>query len=293
MDRASLEVTTLVGCSNACSHCPQEQLIKNYPASPSTRMLRLEDFKTCLEKVPREVRIDFSGMAEPWLNPDCTSMVKYAHALGFSMSVYTTTVGMSMRDIDELEAIPFSHFVVHLAGARTRSKIPHDREMIEKLDRLQRSRIACLQFRSIGEPHPELVSGLRGPVTQTRVFWRAGNLPAARAAGLALKKDGFNPRRMQPGRLRCSRVEGVELNRNVLLPNGDVVLCCMDYSLEHRLGNLLDEPYDHLFQSEEYSRVRAGQQLESTILCRFCEAAELVTGDPDPLTNRVPPGDTA
>ena len=33
-------------------------------------------------------------------------------------------------------------------------------------------------------------------------------------------------------RLHCDRIY-----QNVLLPNGDVVLCCMDWSAEHVLGN--------------------------------------------------------
>jgi len=287
MGQASMEITTLVGCSNACSHCPQEKLIKNYPGRPSARMLRLDDFKTCLDKIPRQVRIDFSGMAEPWLNPACTSMLKYAHAQGFRMAVYTTTVGMTLHDIDELETIPFSHFVIHLPGANIHSNIPHDRGMIEKLDRLQRSGIPCLQFRSIGQPHPELAGVLRRPVKQTRVYHRAGNLPEDRTIGLTVKKHEFNPYRMLQGSLRCSRVQGAELNRNVLLPNGAVVLCCMDYSLEHYLGNLLREPYSQLFLSTEYARIRAGLQGQSPILCRTCEAAEPAADHANPLSDQV------
>jgi len=43
------------------------------------KYLSLENFKLILSKVPRYVRIDFSGMAEPWANPEATAML--AHAL--------------------------------------------------------------------------------------------------------------------------------------------------------------------------------------------------------------------
>jgi hypothetical protein len=42
----------------------------------------------------------------------------------------------------------------------------------------------------------------------------------------------------------CGCVEG--LYHNVLLPNGDVSLCCMDYSLENILGNLNKQSFDEV-----------------------------------------------
>jgi len=39
-------------------------------------------------------------------------------------------------------------------------------------------------------------------------------------------------------KLAHGRVGQDRIFRNVLLPNGDVVLCCMDYGLDHILGNL-------------------------------------------------------
>ncbi|MER9007171.1 SPASM domain-containing protein [Mesorhizobium sp. M0862] len=36
--------------------------------------------------------------------------------------------------------------------------------------------------------------------------------------------------------------------RNVLLPNGDVTLCCTDFERRHVLGNLLRDEYADLFE---------------------------------------------
>ncbi len=46
---------------------------------------------------------------------------------------------------------------------------------------------------------------------------------------------------------------------NVMLPNGDVVLCCNDYGLTHPLGNLLTDNYYDLKRRGDFE------------LCRFCE----------------------
>ena len=42
----------------------------------NTKYFSLDDYKTVLGKVPKHVRIDFSGMAEPWANPDATAMLR-------------------------------------------------------------------------------------------------------------------------------------------------------------------------------------------------------------------------
>ena len=39
---------------------------------------------------------------------------------------------------------------------------------------------------------------------------------------------------------------------NVMLPNGDVVLCCQDYGLKHKIGNLLETNYNELKRSGNY-----------------------------------------
>jgi hypothetical protein len=55
----------------------------------------------------------------------------------------------------------------------------------------------------------------------------------------------------------CRR--SVDHRVNVMLPNGDVYLCCCDYGLKHKLGNLLTTNYNDLSRAETYE------------LCHFCE----------------------
>ncbi len=59
---------------------------------------------------------------------------------------------------------------------------------------------------------------------------------------------------------------------NVLLPNGDVVLCSQDYSLRYVLGNLLEQNYHSLFTGEEFVRIIQGKNDDNAnSLCRQCE----------------------
>jgi sulfatase maturation enzyme AslB (radical SAM superfamily) len=52
-----------------------------------------------------------------------------------------------------------------------------------------------------------------------------------------------------------------DFSMNVLLPNGDVVLCCQDYLLEHRIGNLYKTPLNEMVRFDRYK------------LCEYCEYA--------------------
>ena len=73
------------------------------------------------------------------------------------------------------------------------------------------------------------------------------------------------------GKLRCDRIY-----QNVLLPNGDVVLCCMDWSAEYVLGNLKRDQFEDLYRSETFRRVLRGLKDPSVdILCRTCHCRSI------------------
>ena len=99
----TLEVTTVIGCRNMCRFCPQKLLIGKYTKKERPFIMSLENFKLAIDKIPKHVRIDFSGMAEPWLNNACTEMVLYAHEKEHPIAVYTTCVGMKLEDIDKIK----------------------------------------------------------------------------------------------------------------------------------------------------------------------------------------------
>ena len=83
---ATMEITTIIGCGLMCNICPQTSLIKNYKSVK--KQLSLNDYKTMIDKIPKHVRIDFSGMSEPWLNLECTDMFEYTLQSNFKVSIY-------------------------------------------------------------------------------------------------------------------------------------------------------------------------------------------------------------
>lgn len=85
-----------------------------------------------------------------------------------------------------------------------------------------------------------------------------------------MKKSEF-----KKGKIICNRTK--DLNHWVLLPDGTVVLCCMDFGLKHPLGNLLTDNYDDIIAKKEYQSIISAMSDEKVdIICRKCTSSKEV-----------------
>lgn len=251
----NLEISTTVGCRMACNYCPQKIHTQNYHGP---KFMSLQDFETCLDKVPKSVEIMFAGMAEPWLNTNATEMVVMAVKNGYRVGIYTTLYGMTLDDLLTICNYQFEYFVIHLPDADGLMKFDVTESYLELL-KAASTVIANRSFMCIGRLHPE-IQKITGPVADGSpgLISRAGNI----------KKLAISPKK---GQLKCSAMSE-KMDQNVMLPNGDVVLCCCDYAQTHVLGNLLKMDYEDLFNSAEYHKIKSGLDDEnSKIICRRCE----------------------
>ena len=120
--------------------------------------------------------------------------------------------------------------------------------------------------------------GLTDPKIQKLIPSRLNSFIAiSRAGNLSNQKEMFEGKlkiKTKNGALMCSAAP--QLNHSVLLPNGDVVLCCMDYSIKHKVGNLLEQEYSEIFSSKEMQEIHNMMSKNSQsddLLCRKCEYA--------------------
>jgi hypothetical protein len=185
-------------------------------------------------------------------------MILSAHSLGFEVAVFTTCVGMTVSDVEKIKSIPFVTFVVHLPDDRSIMPVPSAHGYGDVLNRLCSSSLTNIHFMAMGSPHPDLKGLIPDPIAGYLHTNRAGNL------------SGSRPFR-KAGSIRC--IVSPKLRRNVLLPNGDIILCCHDYGMDNVLGNLLVCRYEDLFDGPQYRNVLARQKSESEgdILCRYCD----------------------
>ena len=266
----TLEITTKIGCSMNCSYCPQTKIIKAFTARSDIMEMSLDIFKKCIDKLPQEVVIDFSGMCEPWLNQQCTNMLLYAYERGHDITVFTTLVGMTKDDFRRIKHVPFKSFWIHLPSEKKLENIPVTKDYLDLLkivfEELKNKKDMKVSFHIRGEnPHPEVKKILGDAIQQKKISTRAKNV----------NTDGIEQPKRKKSKIVCTR----GLSYNELLPNGDVSLCCMDYGMKHILGNLLESDYESLFESEEFKKITRGLTDEKEdILCRYCDMFALETG---------------
>lgn len=268
MMNGTLEITTKIGCKVNCKFCPQNLLIKNYFSNSydasQEEYLSLDNFKKIIDKVPKTVRIDFSGMCEPWLNPDCTEMIKYASEKGHKVAIFTTLVGITIKDIEIIEKLNIDQIVIHIADKDSNSHIKVNDYYKQVLDRLIHIKNSCNKGISC---HGELADDLRSIITGG---WSIDNNMIDRAGNLDITGVQHQEKRKK---ILCSLC-GSKLNHNVLLPNGLVLLCCMDYGMKHVLGNLLNEEYEDIMKNKNIQQVKDSlNQIEGTSLCHSCSNA--------------------
>jgi hypothetical protein len=242
-DVDQLEITTSRVCPVNCKpYCPQERFREAF-GGVGQALLSYEDFARAISTVPPEVSIGFAGFSEPFLNPRCVDMMELAHDRGHPLTLYTTLVGARIEDVPRVAALRISETVLHLRDNQGVAKIPDTPEYREVLA-LARATwpVQGYSVMDVGFASND----------------RAGNC------------EGSSPPRVA-GPLSCFKLDHPNF---VMLPNGDCVLCCMDWTLRHRVGNLVRQPYPELVSSAEYRRVvaQAGDP-DGDALCRSCRWA--------------------
>lgn len=263
-----MEITTKIGCSVNCRYCPQDVLCRAYGDGHDKYLLSLHTFKTCLDKMPQDTLILFSGFAEPFLNPECIDMMEYSVQQGHRTLLNTTLVGMNMEDARRMVKLPVEAVILHTPDKEGYANIPMTKEYFEVMDFLLESKKG--DNRSFfdtancqGTPHPEIVKFINNRVSFANLVLidRAGNL-----GGSEIDENVCHT-----GKIICTK--SVVLNRNVLLPDGTVVLCCMDFGLKHELGNLLYDSYDEIINGKAMNNIKMNMEDGRDVLCRRCSLA--------------------
>lgn len=242
----------------ACSYCAQAVHVRQYAAPDRPTIMPLSTFKRCLAKIPKDVEIMFAGMAEPWLNHAATDMLRHTVEQGYTVSVYTTTVGMSLATAAALRGITFRDFCIHLPDADGLMHLAVTDNYLAVLKAVMTA-VPTHHYSVIGPLHPRVREVIGREVNN--------DLP-----GICSRAGLVFPVPRKTGSLYCTAC-GPRLDHNVLLPSGDVVLCCMQYDLRHVLGNLMTVDYADLFTGAEYQRVTRGLAGDMTVdlSCRTCE----------------------
>ena len=280
----TLELTTMVGCPVRCDFCPQDALLANYPKG-AKRMLSVEDWGVILPKIPKHVRIDFSGMAEPWANPHCSTLLGMTLDSGYSVAIYTTLQGMFPEDAEQVVAMLRDHrsqvevVCLHLPDADGHMRnFKRDIEWDSCLGSFMRLRaskaIERFELMTMSGPRVMPQLGYQVHLPMWEGHDRAGSLDRSAPGPTA----ALEPMVRHGGPVSCSYTPFYD--QNVLMPNGDVLLCCMDYGYSSKIGNLLSGTYETLQRYTIQHRNALEDVSCSNTICRKCNRATTYHQEP-------------
>lgn len=280
--RPALEITAKLGCSVNCRYCPQTLLYNRYFADDKNRVSQMtyEEYKICIDKTPSDTIISFAGFVEPFLHKRGADMIRYAYESGRDVMLFTTLMGLTEEKWKQIADIPFYQVVLHTPDKKNFAHIPVTKEYAMLLDRILDHRKPdgsnFIDFANCqSEPSDDFLKIAKGRVRMqgSKMTDRAG----------ALEGEGIRSASWPSGEIYCTR--SYNMDNWVLLPDGTVVLCCMDYGLKHPLGNLLSDDYNIIKQGEEYRRIIEGLHADyADILCRQCTFAQQLT-EYSPITH--------
>lgn len=262
----SAEFTLAIGCPLNCHYCPQERLIKKYISKFGKDKLEMSfgDFKTCLSKLIPGSGIAVGGMVEPFVNKNCANMLKYADGKGFSIALDTTLQGMTKADFEIIKDIKFEHFQLHIPDEEGNAHFNITEEYLQMLKKVI-DHFKITGFSCHGTVHHLVKDILKQDVPLfTSMMNRAGNLDYDDLSVYDHK-----------GIIECNSGSDKITGWNFeVLPNGTLTLCCMDYGMDHILGNLVEQEWEEIVTGEEFLKIEKGMYDENiSLLCRKCPVA--------------------
>jgi radical SAM protein with 4Fe4S-binding SPASM domain len=238
-----IEITTMVGCKNMCLYCPQDAFLKNYKSD--VKYLTVDIWKDILKNIDKNVEIQFSGFAENFMNPNFPSILKYTHKNGYKITIFTTLEGYN-ENID-LSDIEINNLYFHEYNGKSFNR----KKFYSNVDNF-------LANNKIINYHGILKIG------QQEEFTRANNNKRKKT------EHKF-------GKIKCNFGKDFLWQQNNLLLNGDVYICCQDWGLKHKIGNLKsDNLYSNNINNERLKLQNLQLMEDSDIICRDCEFSKKI-----------------
>lgn len=194
-------------------------------------------------------------MCEPFTNKDCTEMILYAAMKGYPLALYTTLQGATMEDYEKLKWIQYEVVTIHLPDKDGRSHFNITDDYIYVLRQWD-----CDNYSCHGQIDDRVRPHIKNRNLITFMHDRAGNV------------EGRPHKSIDPNRSLYCITSGTAMDHNVLLPNGDVLMCCMDYGMTGVFGNLFEQSYEEVIHSDAANRMRETLNKGESI-CRHCSNA--------------------
>lgn len=285
-----LNITATAKCKANCIYCPQEQFQSAMAGRPP--YLSKEEFASLLPNLAdtRFEAFSFGGFSEPFENPDIVALLALAAEQSFveRVSVYSNGESLTPDIVSSMQGIALSRVDISCHGfdpdayRRTRRSLSSEtvRDNVGFLLR-NRNNIA------------ELVISITGPFGSTESIAELETLCQRFDARLerrdlhsraGLLRIGRVREPIPSGPFRCAKFD---FGKPVLLPGGDLSLCCQDFALEDIIGNLHQQSFGDIMTNSPRLRyvldVARGREEDPSLRCyqcQFCLPMERVSSVP-------------
>jgi len=210
--------------------------------------MSIDDYKIILNNVNHKINhIYFTGFTEPLAHPDWDKFVDYTKSQGYKTTFNTTLYGATFEKIDRLINLDVD-VEIHLTDSKV---IVPEQIYLYFAEKYKRGRSIFNFFSEKGKSLlPKQLSGTM-------------HVPHSRADNL----DNI-PRKVIKGPVKC------HTNRyfsNVVIPNGDVSVCCSDFSLKHIVGNLLTQTLSDIHKSDTMRNfLKKMKDGDENFICNNC-----------------------
>jgi organic radical activating enzyme len=292
--KSFVEFNLITGCPNTCKYCPQDvfrdayndirySLLTEIDKTPhgekridlqikydDCKVLSMQNFVTMVNKLPKST-ISIAGFSEPFMNPECTNMIEYAGKQGHQVIVYSTLQGMTIEDYQRMRKMYFiKSLVIHLPDkeGNMKTNISEEYKKLLKYIVSQPPGGWCaFDFSVHGSAvHPD-IAHIVSVNPRFVIHDRAG----------CLKTDDLTVHRVhwKSGKILCGNGFGQYKEAGLILADGTVLACCMDWSMKHVYGNLMTQSWDEIMQSPVRKMLEDSRKDGADSMCRHCAESQM------------------
>jgi radical SAM protein with 4Fe4S-binding SPASM domain len=259
-----IEFSLYTGCEINCEYCPQLSLHK----ASRKKLMSFDEYKSALDKIPSYVSIVLAGFIDPLLYKDLPRIVEYTKNKKHKLYIATTLPDKIKKNVELfLNKSNWDGRTVHLRDEFMNYK-ENSEDYYKALDiyfSQFNDKLRDNRFSFLGSVLDKRIEDL---LHKHNLYTYFSKVVPYKRIDSTVKSETVQDNKFLKGSIYCTR--GF-YRKQMIAPDGDVVLCCMDVEKRHILGNIYEMNYNDIYKSEEYKKVIKGFNDETlNTICRKC-----------------------
>lgn len=279
--RNRLEITSTIGCAMMCDYCPQTLIKSTLDKNINNRILQKKNFINYFKNIPNSTIIHWSGYSEPLAHKDFPFFAEYLRDNNYEQHISTTMFGRPDTEIFMSKFNFFGSVTFHLPDDSKLMKLKVGQRYLKNLESALIYQASNLHFKNIyivvfGKNfHPD-VSNLIFKLLDKKIINKKSidirdhlhsrNNEITKMNGFRVTSRKLENSKFSNKLFYCSYGR---LDQGVLVPNGDINICCHDYSLKGIVGNIKNNNISDIYVHENLfkNKFHYGQ----SNICNKCE----------------------